>query len=91
MQNLSIRGRLSCYQQSRPFESWVPGEALPTLTCILYCTLMQGENKYSDGGCLPAFPNIFPNLHHCESESLLSPISSAHVPLHLPKMPLPQS
>ena len=29
---LSIRGRLSCYQQSRPFELWIPGEALPTLT-----------------------------------------------------------
>ena len=29
---LSIRGRLSCYQQSRPFESWIPGEALPTLS-----------------------------------------------------------
>ena len=28
---LSIRGRLSCYQQSRLFESWIPGEALPTL------------------------------------------------------------
>ena len=28
---LSIRGRLSCYQQSRPFELWIPGEALPTL------------------------------------------------------------
>ena len=28
---LSIRGRLSCSQQSHPFESWIPGEALPTL------------------------------------------------------------
>ena len=32
---LSIRGRLSCYQQSRPFESWIPGEALPTLKKVL--------------------------------------------------------
>ena len=31
---LSIRGRLSCYQQSRPFESWIPGEALPALNPI---------------------------------------------------------
>ena len=23
--------RLSCYQLSRPFESWIPGEALSTL------------------------------------------------------------
>ncbi len=31
---LSIRGRLSCYQQSRPFELWIPGEALPTLIAV---------------------------------------------------------
>ena len=32
---LPIRGRLSCYQQSRPFESWIPGEALPTLNAAV--------------------------------------------------------
>ena len=33
---LSIRGRLSCYQQSRPFESWIPSEALPTLNQLSF-------------------------------------------------------
>ena len=28
------------FQQSRPFESWIPGEALPTLRLGVLCLLM---------------------------------------------------
>ena len=47
---LSIQGRLSCYQQSRPFESRIPGEALPALikhTCgpIPGVAIVQLQNK----------------------------------------------
>ena len=43
---LSIRGRLSCYQQSRPFELWIPGEALPTLNNTLNVYIFSSHGMH---------------------------------------------